>query len=135
MTGELAKRLKSASLVAALSALLLAPACAAATPTPTLEPTPTPTAALTPTPTPADQPTGSTPAPPEPPTATPTPAGPTFEEEWEALKAAARAEGKMTLLAGNSSSRGLRGPIRDVFGQQFGIDVTIAGGSGLFGVA
>ncbi len=128
MIGIVAKHLKIVSLVAALSALLLAPACAASTPTPTREPTPTATAA--PTATPSEQPTGSTPAPPEPPTATPTPAGPTFEEEWEALKAAARAEGKMTLLAGNSSSRGLRGPIRDVFGAQFGIDVTIAGGSG-----
>ena len=103
MMEKLAKCLKSASLVGALSALLLAPACAASTPTPTPEPTPTTTTVPTPTPTPVDQPAGSTPAPPEP-TATPTPAGPTFEEEWEALKAAARAEGKMTLVTGNGSS-------------------------------
>ncbi len=129
MIGKLAKRLRSASLVGALAALMLAPACAASTPTPPPEPTPTPTTVPTPTSTPADQPAGSAPAPPEP-TATPTPAGPTFEEEWEALKAAARAEGKMTLVTGNGSSRGLAFPIREIFGKQFGIDVTIAGGSG-----
>ena len=129
MIGKLDKRLRSASLVGALSALLLAPACAAATPTPAQEPTPTPTTVPTPTPTPGDQPAGSVVAPPEP-TATPTPAGPTFEEEWEALKAAARAEGKMTLVTGNGSSRGLAFPIREIFGKQFGIDVTIHGGSG-----
>ena len=110
----------------ALFALLLLPACGGPDPTPTLaEPTSTPT--------PAPQPAGSTPEPTPTlaaPTATPTPAPPTFEEEWEALKAAARAEGKMTLVTGNNSSRGLVPVVRGAFGEQFGIDVTITGGSG-----
>ena len=95
----------------ALFALLLLPACGSLDPTPTLaDPT-------------------STPVPAEP-TATPTPAPPTFEEEWEALKTAARAEGKMTLVTGSSASRGLPPVVRGVFGEQFGIEVTISGGSG-----
>ena len=108
----------------ALFALLLLPACGASDPTPTLaEPTSTPS--------PAPQPAGSTPTPTlAEPTATPTPAPPTFEEEWEALKAAARKEGKMALVTGNNSSRGLVPVVRGVFGEQFGIDVTITGGSG-----
>ncbi len=109
-------------LVVALFALLLLPACGGPDPTPTLaEPTATP------------PPAGSTPEPTPTlgePTATPTPAPPTFEEEWEALKAAARAEGKMQLVTGNNSSRGLVPVVRGAFGEQFGIDVTITGGSG-----
>ena len=46
------------------------------------------------------------------------------------MKAAARAEGKMTLVTGNNSSRGLVPVVRGAFGEQFGIDVTIHGGSG-----
>ena len=112
----------------ALSALLLLPACGASDPTPT-PPEPTPTPAPTPTPPPA----GSTPEPTPTlgePTATPTPAPPTFEEEWDALKAAARAEGKLQLVTGNNSSRGMVPVARGAFGEQFGIEVTITGGSG-----
>ena len=46
------------------------------------------------------------------------------------MKAAARAEGKMTLVTGSSASRGLPPVVRGVFGEQFGIDVIINGGSG-----
>ena len=110
----------------ALFALLLLPACGASDDTPTpADPTATPT--------PTAQPGGSTPAPTPPPaepTATPTPAPSAFEIEWEALKAAAREEGKMTLVTGNTSSRSLVPIVRGAFGEQFGIDVTITGGSG-----
>ena len=105
---------------AALFALLLLPACGSSDPAPTLaEPTFTPAPAeATATPTPAE------------PTATPTPALSPFELEWEALKVAARAEGKMQLVTGNNSSRGLVPVVRGAFGEKFGIDVTITGGSG-----
>ena len=63
-------------------------------------------------------------------TATPTPAPRTFEEEWEALKTAAREEGKLVIVVGSSASRGLVPVLRGVFGEQFGIDVTISGGNG-----
>ena len=114
----------------ALLAVLLLPACAAQDPTPTLQPTPT-LAEATPTRTLAEPISPPTPTPtPAEPTATPTPAPPTFEEEWEALKLRAREEGEMALVTGNNSSRGLVPPIREAFGKQFGIEVTIAGGSG-----
>ena len=101
----------------ALFAPLLLPACGSTDPTPTLaEPTSTPA--------PAAAPTLAAPA------ATPTPAPPTFEQEWEALKAAAREEGKMVLVTGSSASRGLVPVVRGVFGEQFGIEVIINGGSG-----
>ncbi len=117
-------RRRGSSLGAALFALLLLPACGGPDPTPTpAEPASTPIS--------DQQPAGSTPTPtPAEPTATPTPALSAFEQEWEALKAAARAEGKMTLVTGNNSSRGLVPVVRGVFGEQFGIDVTITGGSG-----
>ena len=111
---------RGALLGIALFALVLLAACGSSDPTPTpAEP------AATPTP---SQPT-STPAPAEP-TATPTPALSAFEQEWEALKAAARAEGKLQLVTGNNSSRGLVPVVRGAFGEKFGIDVTITGGSG-----
>ncbi len=107
---------------AALFALLLLPACGASDATPTsAEPTATPI--LTP------PPAGSTPAPEEP-AATPTPALSAFEQEWEALTAAARAEGKLQLVTGNNSSRAMVPVVRGAFGEKFGIDVTITGGSG-----
>ncbi len=129
MIGERGKRIVGASvLLGASFAVLLLPACGASDPTPTLPPTPTPTeSAASSTPTPS-QPT-PTPTPGEP-AATPTPAPPTFEEEWEALKARARAEGKLVLVTGNNSSRGLVPVVRGTFGEQFGIEVTITGGSG-----
>ena len=64
------------------------------------------------------------------PASTTTPGASTFEEEWEALKAAAREEGRLVLASGNNASRALTPPIRDAFGKQFGIQVTVAGGSG-----
>ena len=74
---------------------------------------------------------GSDPTPtPAEPTATPTPGASAFEAEWEALKAAAREEGRLVLASGNNSSRALTPPIRDAFGKQFGIQVTVAGGRG-----
>ena len=74
---------------------------------------------------------GSDPTPtPAAPAAKTTPGALTFEEEWEALKTAARAEGRLVLASGNNSSRALTPPIRDAFGKQFGIEVTVAGGSG-----
>ena len=112
----------------ALFALLLLPACGASEPTPTATPT-----SAEPTSTPIPQPAGSTPDPTPTlaePTATLTPAPPTFEEEWEALKVAAREEGKLILVTGNNSSRGLVPVVRGAFGEQFGIEVTIHGGSG-----
>ncbi len=128
MTGRISRPMSGAVAVGVLLAVLVLPACGGPDPTPTVEPTATPT--TPPTPTSPEQTADSSPTPPEPPTATPTPAGPTFEEEWEALKAAARAEGKMTLVTGNGSSRGLVPPLREAFGKQFGIDVVIQGGSG-----
>ena len=95
----------------ALFALLLSPACGAS------DPTPTPAEPIS-TPTPVE------------PTATPTPAPPTFEEEWEALKAAALEEGKLVLVTGGNPSRNLIPPIREAFGEQFGLAVTIAGAGG-----
>ncbi len=94
---------------AALFALLLLSACGASDPTPT-----PPEATSTPVPTS--------------PTATPTAGPPTFEEEWEALKAAAREEGKLVLLVGNRTPLGP--PVREAFGEQFGIEVTLSGASG-----
>ncbi len=122
-------RKRGLGLGVALFALLLLPACGGPDPTPTpAEPTSTPApAASTATPTPAPPPGEPTLAAP---TATPTPAPPTFEEEWEALKAAARAEGKMVLVTGNNSSNALVPVVRGAFGEQFGIDVIIHGGSG-----
>ncbi len=74
---------------------------------------------------------GSDPTPtPAEPTSTPTPGASAFEAEWEALKAAAREEGRLVLASGNNSSRALTPPIRDAFGKQFGIQVTVAGGRG-----
>ena len=93
----------------ALFALLLLPACGGSDPTPTsAEPTSTPIPAA--------------------PAATPTAGPPTFEEQWEALKTAAREEGKLVLLVGNRTPLGP--PIREAFGEQFGIEVTLSGASG-----
>ena len=106
----------------ALFALVLLSACGASDPTPTsAEPTSTPV--------PTPPPVGSTPTLAEP-TATPTPALSAFEQEWEALKVAAREEGKLQLVTGNNSSRAMVPVVRGAFGKQFGIDVTITGGSG-----
>ena len=110
----------------ALSALLLVSACGSSDPTPTL-------AAPTSRPAPTPPSAGSTPEPtptPAEPTATPTPALSAFEQEWEGLKAAAREEGKLALVTGNNSSRGMVPVARGAFGEQFGIEVTITGGSG-----
>ena len=104
-------RVRGLLLGVASLALLLLPACGAS------DPTPTPAEPIF-TPEPAE------------PTATPTPAPPTFEEEWAALKTAARAEGKLVLVTGSNPSRNLIPPIREAFGAQFGLVVTIAGAGG-----
>ena len=123
------KHLAGASMLAgAAFAVLLLPACGSPDPTPTPQPTPSPTAPSAP-PTPAPAEASRTPTPAEP-TSTPTPAPPTFEETWEALKARAREEGKLSMVLANGSSRGLAPPLREAFGKQFGIEITIAGGSG-----
>ena len=104
-------RKRGLGLAVALFALLLGPACGSSDPTPTdAAPSATPTLAE--------------------PTATPTPALSAFEQEWEALKAAAREEGKFVLATGNTASRGLVPVIRGVFGEQFGIQVVINAGNG-----
>ena len=92
--------------------LLLASACGGS------DPTPTPAEATS---TPVSSSPGAEPA-------TPTAGPPTFEEEWETLKAAAREEGKLVLLVGNRTPLGP--PIREGFGEQFGIEVTLSGASG-----
>ena len=46
------------------------------------------------------------------------------------MKAAARREGKLVMITANSGARAFVPPIREVFGEQFGIDVTLTGGSG-----
>ena len=106
------KRTQGLGLGLAFFALLLLSACGSADPTPTrAEPTAAATAASAPT-------------------ATPTPALSAFEQEWEALKAAAREEGRLVLATGSTASRGLPPVVRGVFGEQFGIEVTINAGNG-----
>ncbi|MCH7564199.1 MAG: hypothetical protein IH968_10285 [Gemmatimonadetes bacterium] len=46
------------------------------------------------------------------------------------MKAAAQEEGKLVLVTGNSPARGLVPVVRGVFGEQFGLEVTISGGNG-----
>ena len=100
-------------LIASAMALVLA-ACGQEEPTAT----PAPTATATPVP-------GA----PEP-EATPTPdAAAVFQEEWDALIAAAQAEPELVLVLGGSAGRNYR-PVADFFGEKFGIDMVISTGSG-----
>ena len=90
------------------------------------DPTATPTATATPTP-PSDVPAAPTPTGP---TATPTPdAAALFQAEWDALIAAAQAEGKLTIAAGGAPSREYRGVVQQ-FEDTFGITTVMSTGSG-----
>ena len=83
--------------------------------------TPAPTATATPTPAP-DAPAG--------PTATPTPdAAALFQAEWDALIAAAQAEGQLTIAAGGAPSREYRGVVQQ-FEDTFGVTTVMSTGSG-----
>ena len=46
------------------------------------------------------------------------------------MKAAARAEGKLVMVTASSGSRGFVPPIREVFGEKFGLEVTLSGAGG-----
>ena len=103
-------------LTAAIPALLLLLAACGSDPTAT--PRPTATSAPTPTPLPASEPT-------------PTPdAMAMFEAEWDALIAAAQAEGTITFMtAGGAANRAMR-PVVEYFAGQFDVDFTLSSGSG-----
>ena len=98
-------------LIASAMALVLA-ACGQEDPTATPRPTATPVPAAAP-----DEPT-------------PTPdAAAVFQEEWDALIAAAQAEPELVLVLGGSAGRNYR-PVAEFFGEKFGIDMVISTGSG-----
>lgn len=85
------------------------------------DPTATPVPTATPTAAP-DVPAG--------PTATPTPdAAALFQAEWDALIAAAQAEGQLTIAAGGAPSREYRGVVQQ-FQDTFGITTVMSTGSG-----
>jgi ABC-type Fe3+ transport system substrate-binding protein len=62
------------------------------------------------------------------PEATSTVAASDSEGEWEALIAAARAEGELNIMAGGSASRSFR-PIADAFQEKYGVEVRLSTGS------
>ena len=105
------------SLVAAFALMGLLASCGGDDPTPTSSPTAAP-----PTATPTALPPGVTPDP------TPTPD--TFVAEWDALIAAAQAEGEVFLILGGSESRYGRQAFA-VFERQFGVRVLSSSGSGV----
>ena len=92
------------------------------------DPTATPTtAAATPTPTEAGP---SAPAATPTPEPTPTPdAAALFQVEWDALIAAAQAEGQLTIAAGGAPSREYRGVVQQ-FEDTFGVTTVMSTGSG-----
>lgn len=104
-------------LVAALALMGLLAACGADEPTPTSVATATPTPAATPTPLPPGV------------TAEPTPTPDAFLAEWDALIAAAQAEGKVVLALSGSDSRTGR-YAHETFKAKFGIEVVASSGSG-----
>ena len=81
------------------------------------DPTATPLPTSTPTPAPGE------------PTATPTPEPPAWQITWDETLAAAQEEGKLVVGLGGGASRTLR-PWYQEFGQKFGIEIIISGGSG-----
>ena len=126
---------KSAAIAGSLAAVLVLAACGSdptPTPRPTATPVPTPTPAPVPTPTPAPGATTvPTPRPAPGPTPTPT-VDPivAFQPEWEALIAAAQAEGELfAATAGGSATRNFR-PILEAFSEKYGIEATVSTGGG-----
>lgn len=112
-TQKHARRVVLLVLIASAMVLLLA-ACGQEEPTATSVPTAT-----------------STPVPGAPtPEPTPTPdAAAAFQEEWDALIAAAQAEPELVLVLGGSAGRNYR-PIAAFFGEKFGINMVVSTGSG-----
>ena len=107
-------------LLAALALMGLLASCGGDDPTPTSAPTATPTAGP-PTATPTALPPGVTPD--------PTPTADTFSAEWDALIAAAQAEGQVFLALGGGESRTGR-PMFAEFERQFGVEIVAGGGAG-----
>ena len=103
-------------LVAAFALMGLLASCGGDDPTPTASPTAAP-----PTATPTALPPGVTPE--------PTPTTDTFAADWDALVAAAQAEGEVFLALGGSESRTGR-PAFAAFERQFGVRVIASSGSG-----
>ena len=90
-------------------AMLIATACGQEDPTATPVPTPTPP--------PSDEPT-------------PTPdAAAVFQQEWDALIAAAQDEGRVVVVMGGSSGRNYR-PVAEFFQNKFGVEALVSAGSG-----
>ena len=94
--------------VVVLAVIALMAAACGSDPTPTPRPTPTPTAMAEPTPTVS--------------------AEAMFQDEWDALAAAAAEEGKLIVAGGTSGSRDNR-PVWDVFSEKYGIEVIVSGGA------
>ena len=96
--------------LAALAMALFLAACGQEDPTPTTAPTPT-------SPAQADEPT-------------PTPdAAAVFQAEWDALIAAAQAEGEVVIVMGGSSGRNYR-PVAQFFQDKFNVEAVVSTGSG-----
>ena len=115
MTWRTHKRLPGfGAVVLLLLGSLVLSACGAdptATPAPTATPSPTPPSAATATPTPTPD------------------AAALFQAEWDALIAAAQAEGELTIAAGGAPSREYRGVVQQ-FQDTFGITTVMSTGSG-----
>ena len=93
-------------------------------PTPTLRPgQPTPTPTPVPPGVTVQAPATATPVPPTPTT------DPSFEAEWQRLIEAAGEEGKLFVAGGGRGIIELE-PVYEIFGQKFGINVTLGRGSG-----
>ncbi|MCH7607772.1 MAG: extracellular solute-binding protein [Chloroflexi bacterium] len=110
-TQKHARSIVMLALIASAMVLLMA-ACGQEDPTAT----PLPTATATP-PAQADEPT-------------PTPdAMAVFQEEWDALIAAAQAEGQVVIVMGGSSGRNYR-PVAEFWQEKFGVEAIVSTGSG-----
>ena len=109
---------RSLRLAALLAVLAIVLAACGGDPTPTPRPTSTPLPA---------QPTATSGAQEAP--ATPTPTADPFLAEWDALIAAAQAEGEVILVFGGSAGRNYR-PLAEFFGEKFGINAIVSTGSG-----
>lgn len=98
----------------ALAMTLVLAACGqedpTATPRPTATPTPVPGATSTPTPEPPSE-------------------AELFQQEWDALIAAAQEEGEVVLVFGGSAGRNYR-PVAEFFQDKFGVKAVVSTGSG-----